>query len=128
MPNQDYALKTVRASAIPTASYVAGTVLEETHLLNQLILLISYTKGAETSLQVKVEFSPDNSTYYQETFSAISGGTDTDTLGVHQFTATGNYRLSIPIKDRYIKVSTKGTTGSDFVGSLVAINAIVGIA
>ena len=57
-------------------------------------------------------------------FSAISGGTDTMTLGEHKVSATGNYRIAIPIKDRYVKISAKGT--GTVTSSSLAISAIVG--
>lgn len=119
----------VRAAAILTGSYVAGTVIDGAGAdgvwdHNQLILYITFTIGSLTSLQVKVEFSADNSTYYQETFGSISTGTSTEVVGEHSFAATGNFRLAIPIKDRFIKVSAKGT--GTVTSSSVAILAITG--
>ena len=120
----DYIPKDVRSSAILTTSYVAGTVLQPCNQYDQLIVLVNFTKGSLTSLEVKVEFSPDGTTYYQETASAVSGGTSTDTLLEHTMTATGNYRLPIPIKDHYIKISVKGT--GTVTGSAVKVVAILG--
>jgi hypothetical protein len=121
----DYVFKNVRSAAILTGSYVAGTVLEQTHEANQIILLIDFTKGSLTSLEIKVEFSPDNTTFYQETFQAISSGTATETLGEHTFTATGKYRIPVQIMDRYIKVSAKGT--GTVTSSSVTVDALLGI-
>ena len=127
---QDYILKPIRSSTVLTGSYVAGTVLglEELHggLHNQIVLYVDFTIGSLTSAQIKVEFSDDNSDYYQETFAAISGGTETDTLGEHTIAATGKYRLAIPIKDNYIKVSVKGT--GTMTSSLMKVSAVVGTA
>lgn len=134
---QDYNFKTIRTSAVLTNSYVAATVLgvssdaqtpgiPEPSLRNQLIVYIDFTVGSLTSASVKVEFSHDGTTYYQETFSAISAGTDTLTNGVHTMTATGKYRVAIPIKDRYIKISAIGT--GTVTNSLMTISGIVGIA
>lgn len=121
----DYVKKAVRAAAILTDSYVAGTVLDSTHEYNQLTLLVDFTKGSLTSLEVKVEFSPDNSAYYQETAQSVSSGTATETVLEHTFTATGKYRIPIQINDRYIKVSAKGT--GTVTNSSAAIDAILGI-
>ena len=132
MLEQNYSEAIVRSSAILTGSYVAGTVIgtlsafSRTELNNQLLLYISFTKGSLTSAEVKIEYSADATTYYQETYSAISGATSTDTIGEHTMTATGNYRLAIPIKDRFIKVSAKGTGTT--TNSLMAILAVIGIA
>lgn len=126
-----YAYRNVRSAAILTNSYVAGTVFgaedaggDYPHNGNQLIVYIDFTIGSLTSLQVKVEFSHDNSTFYQESFSSISGATDTVSLGEHSFAGTGKYRLAIPIKDKYIKISAKGT--GTVTGSSCAINAAYG--
>lgn len=125
---QDYSIVAVRASAILTGSYVAGTVLSYANLnpalRNQLILLVSFTIGSLTTAEIKVEYSHDGTTYFQETFESISSGTSTLNLGVYQLGATGNYTIAIPIKAAYIKISSKGTGTA--TNSLLAIDAVVG--
>lgn len=210
----DYFKVPVRASAILTGSYVAGTIIDGGEgqnggVLNnnQLIILANFTKGSLTSLEIKVEFSDckmwdlaydgqtanftvgkivtgatskatayivsdtdggatgtlvvsgisgtfinnetitdsngtpgtavvnnasgvnsDSATsdfnWYQETFSSVSGGTSTDALGEHTIAASGKYRIAVPIKDRYLRVSSKGT--GTVTGSLLDIDAIIG--
>jgi hypothetical protein len=124
---------TVRTAAILTDSYVAGTVIggettgekSKPNEYNQLILYVAFTIGSLTSAQIKVEFSNDNSTYYQETAMSISGGTVTDTLAAHTIAATGNYRIAIPMNDRYVKISAKGT--GTVTGSSMGIKAVLGV-
>lgn len=122
----------IRASAVLTNGYVAATVLgaatesSQNGLRNQLMLLVDFTLGSLTSAQIKVEFSPDGTDYYQETFGAIAAGVETDTLGVHTLTATGKYRIPIPCKDNFVKISAQGT--GTVTNSLMAIKAVVGIA
>lgn len=129
--NQDYNFVSVRAAAVLTTGYVAATVIGPDNmnpaLRNQITLLIDYTTGSGTSLDVKVEYAHDGSTpdYYQETFESISTGTATMSLGVYNFAATGKYTLSIPVKAAYVKVSVKGN-GVDQTGSSCKIGAIVG--
>lgn len=123
---QDYTTRSVRSSAVLTGSYVAGTVLTDIHLYNQLILEINFTIGSLTSAEVKIEFSRDNSTFIQETFQSIAAGTATETLGIHQISATGVYTIAIPIKYRYAKISVKGT--GTVTSSLMDITAIIGVA
>jgi len=133
-PAQDYSVVTVRSAAVLTNSYVAGTVIglssdpasDHNELRNQLILLVDFTLGSLTTAEIKVEFSPDNSTWFQEVFGSISGGTETDTLGIHQIATTGLYRIPIQTKDRFIKVSAKGT--GTVTNSSMAIKAIIGVA
>jgi hypothetical protein len=123
---QTYERKTVRASAVLTGSYVAGTVITDVENCNQLVLFIDFTIGSLTDLLIKIEFSDDGNNYYQEVFSAISAGVSTDSAGEHKYTATGKYYLPIPIKTSSIKVSAKGT--GTVTNSLLAISAVVGVA
>lgn len=132
--NQDYTYYNVRTAAILTNSYVAGNIIGNTtdfaalggvHLQNQLVLLVNFTIGSLTSASIKIEFSPDNTSYYQEASSSIAAGTDTVSLLVHTLTASGLYRLAIPIKDRFIKVSAVGT--GTLTNSTMTINAVFGV-
>jgi len=129
---------TIRTSAVLTDAYVAGNVLgAETSTVaspaeiakvneyNQLILYVTFTKGSLTSAEFKVEFSPDNSTFYQESAMLIAGGTVTDSIAEHSVTATGNYRICIPMNDRYVRVSAKGT--GTVTNSLMGITAVLGV-
>jgi len=124
-----YVLKPVRSAAILTGSYVAGTVLGidelRPELNSEMVVLVKFTKGSLDSASVKIEFSPDNSTYYQETASSISGTTSTLSLLEHTMSATGNYRIPVPIKDSYIKISALGTGTA--TNSTMTIDAIVGV-
>jgi len=124
---------TVRTAAILTNAYVAGTVIggetsgekSKTNEYNQLILYVTFTIGSLTSASIKVEFSNDNSTYYQETAMSIAAGTVTESLAVHTIAATGNYRIAIPMNDRYVKVSAIGT--GTVTSSSLGIKAVLGV-
>jgi hypothetical protein len=124
--------KTIRASAILTDSYVAGTILgAETsnptmlQKYNQLLLNVRLTIGSLTTAEVKVEFSSDNVTYDQEITETVSGGTITCATATRSFGATGNFQIPIPISARYIKVSAKGT--GTVTNSLLAITAVLAV-
>jgi hypothetical protein len=120
----NYQVIPVRSAAILTGTYVAGTTIEETHGENQLVLYVDFTKGSLTTAEFKIEFSPDNTNWYQETTQSITGGTATETVAAHQIGASGAYRILVPIKDRYIKVSAKGT--GTVTASEMTITAVVG--
>lgn len=122
---QDYVLRPVRSAAILTGSYVAGTVLDSTHQYNQLVLYVDFTIGSLTSLQVKVEFSADGTAYYQETVATFSAGTSTAVVNEYSMAATGKYRIAIPVSDRYVKVSAKGTGTA--TASSCAIDAVLAV-
>lgn len=103
----------VRASAVLTGSYVAGTVFSMSNH-NAIGLEVSYTKGDETSTQLKIEVSNDGgTTYAQSATETTSGGTITMALGERSFSATGVYSvLTYPVRARLVKVSVKATGGT----------------
>lgn len=114
MANLDYEQLVIRDSAVLTWSYVASTVRWENDNLslaskNQVVLLIDFTIGSLTSMEMKAEFSSDEVNYYQETSLDISSGTGTVNLFEYTFNTTGKYRVVFPIKDKYMKISVKGT-------------------
>lgn len=113
----------IRAAAILTDAYVAGTILNECDSYNKLVLHCSFTKGSLTDAQIKVEFSYDGTNYVQETSGAVSEGVQTETLVVHKLPATGNYEIKIPLDARYVKVSSIGTGTA--TSSSLKINAIL---
>ena len=127
MPDIDYNLKIIRADAILTTSYVAGTEIPDCERYNQLMIYIQYVKGSLTSFQIKVEFSHDGVTYYQQTFESIAGGVATCTPGYYKFTPSGdkNYMIAIPIKGSKIKISAQGN--GTVTGSSLKIDGIVGV-
>lgn len=131
---EDYPIKTVREAAILTTSYVAGEIIDGTcdltnqknqaNLFNQSVLYVDFTKGSLTSAEIKIEFSYDGTNWYQETFGSISSGVETNTVGEHKIEATGSYRILTPIKDRFIRVSAKGT--GTVTGSEMTIKSLLG--
>lgn len=125
---QDYILLPIRSAAILTGSYVAGTMISPFNvnpaLRNQMNVLFSFTIGSLTSAEIKIEYSHDNVTYFQDTFESIAAGTSTLTLGNYTFSATGNYVLSLPIKFSYIRISAKGT--GTVTSSSLTIDAVIG--
>jgi hypothetical protein len=121
--NADLIVKPVRSSVILTNAYVAGTVVPA-HLANQLKLLITFTIGSLTNTKIKIEYSMDGTTPFQETFSAITAGADALTLGEHVITASGAYVLDVPLMAPFVHVSAIGT--GTVTNSLLAIQALVG--
>lgn len=113
----------VRDSLVLTTSYVEWNVISNAEYANQLILYVYFTKWSLTSSQIKVEFSNDWTTYTQETFSLISATTDSMSLWEHEMTVSWNYRIAIPVADKYIKISCKWTW--TVTNSLMSIKAIL---
>lgn len=113
-----------------TSSYVAGTVASfDEH--NMIGLEVTYVKGDETSLQIKVESSIDNGTTYgQQVTQSASGGTTTIAPNEYSFAAASMASTQVmnilinPIKGDHIKVSFKATGGTPT--GTVKIRAIFG--
>ena len=123
---------TIRPAAILTTNYVAATTIgKETtdttkvNEYNQLILYIDFTKGLLTSAEIKVEFSPDNLSFYQESHEKLDNGTANVYTLTYTLSATGAYRIPIQCNDRYIKVSAKGT--GTVTNSSMTIKAVMGV-
>lgn len=125
-----YQSKQIRSSAILTWSYVAATVMwhddnNAASELNQFECLVDFTIWSLTTLEIKIEFSDDWITYFQETASSISWGTATMTALEYSFAASGNLIIASPFKARYVKVSAKWTWTA--TGSTLALTWILGV-
>lgn len=133
MNDLKYQKRNIRSSAVLTTSYVAATVVGPQGLVagmspvenNQLVVLIEFTLGSLTSAEYRIRFSDDNSTFYQETAASVSGGTSTDSLLEHTITSSGNYRIPIPLIDRYVEVAVKGT--GTVTSSLMTVDIIIAV-
>lgn len=103
----------VRSSATLTGSYVAGTVFSAKDA-NYMALLVQYTKGDETQLDLKIEVSNDDGTTYgQQSSESVASGTSTVSQLARKFTATGNYLIDLePFRGELVKVSVKATGGT----------------
>lgn len=106
-------LLTVRAVTVLTGAYVAGTI-RSFDRQNYLGILVKYTKGDETSLNLKVESSGDAGfTYGQQTTQTTSGAIVSNALAQYDFTVTGNYWIVInPFLADTVKISVKATGGT----------------
>lgn len=126
----DYQFVNIRTAAILTNEYVPATILNFKNVnpsdKNQLIIDVYFTIGALTDCQIKIEFSHNGTNYVQETAdSAPSSGVVTESVIVRKLTATGNYRITLPIKDNHIKISAIGT--GTVTNSSLALDAKVGV-
>ena len=144
--SQEYFKRSVRAAAILTNGYVAGTVLgaqakdtnqvvtaDEVDQFNFLALEIAFTKGSLTSVAIKIEFSEDNSNWFILQKTSNSSGVITTNNAFYSLTADGSYYLNVNtdffngggFKTKYIRVSSSGVGTVD--NSSLTINAIVGV-
>ena len=122
---ENFLTKPVRAAAILTNGYVAGTVIERARPFDYLQLLVDFTIGSLTSLDIIVEFSNDNgTTWFQQTATTYTGGVTTAVANNYAITATGKLALPpIQIMADQIRVSAHGT--GTVTGSSAAISAVL---
>lgn len=125
MTTNDISYKTVRAAAILTNSYVAGTVLENCQNYNSLSLNIAFTKGSLTDCQIKIEVSKDGTNYLPLTVDAFTAGVNSPVSLIYKFTADASVSTNqLPILTKYIKISAIGT--GTVTSSSLAIDAVLG--
>lgn len=127
MATQDYEILVIRDEAVLTNTYVATDIrgfndnLDLTYK-NQVVLLMDFTIWNLTSLDMIIEFSSDNVDYYQETAIDSTWGIWTVNLYEYTFTETWKYRVSFPIKDKFMRIKVKGTW--NVLNSLLKITSI----
>ena len=127
---QAYTKESIRSASILTTSYVAWTAIWQNWKLaednNQLLLYIDLTLWSLTSAEIKIEFSDDWVTYYWESVISISSWVASVDNLEYQFDTDWQYRLASQMKDRFVKVSAKGT--GTVTGSSLEIYWIIGTA
>ena len=119
----DLEATSIRSSAVLTTSYVATTV-RSLDKYNQLTLLVAYTKGSSTQMRLKVEFSEDKSTFFQETSAIVADANVEHTLFYRWMDTTGNYIIRIPNLGTWYKVSVIAITSG--TNTLCAITEVKG--
>lgn len=117
------------ASVALTTAFTTPVVIDMLNynpaLRNQLQVYLGLTKGAATSFDLLVEYSNDGTKWFQETFETITGGSAAMSLGLYNFTASGNYTVSLPIKSGRVRLSLRAN-GSPAAGDLGAIDGALG--
>ncbi|MBX4181720.1 hypothetical protein KW807_02555 [Candidatus Parcubacteria bacterium] len=115
-PNKSVPHEVFATGTVITGSYVAGNVFSVDEQ-NVLGILVRYTKGNESSLELKVESgvpvdADGTIAYGQQVAETATGGSIAVALAERTFTASGNYWVLIsPIKSYKIKISAKATGG-----------------
>ena len=125
-----------------TAVFATNPRLEmKIHNRSQLALLVDYTKGTESSMELLVEFSPDvdyidtdgnvaqpvaaGTDYYGFSDLAASGAV---VVLPFSFTVVGGEKLRIPIpilhQERMLRLSVKRTAGADATAGVIKLRVI----
>lgn len=96
--------------------------IEGTFLDNEAISDDNSTPGAAVA---NGTLSVSSFTFHQQVASSTTTGTATETLVEHAIGADGKYRIPVTIKDRYVRISFKGTGTA--TGSLLGAEVELGI-
>ena len=91
---------------------------------NKLVLYFDATLKNLTSVDIKIFFSDDATTWCQRTSEALVAGVNTLAVYYESMTAGGEYRLPIAIMDRYVKIQVRGV--GTVTGSNLTAKAFVG--
>jgi len=110
----------IRASAVLTTGYVAANSISLENV-DQLQLWIDFTVGSSSGCRIKIEYSDDDTTFYQESYYIRSGNDFQHTLVARSLLATAKLVISLPVVAKYLKVSAQAI--SDGTGTLLAIKA-----
>ena len=124
LPDRQFpSINVFTAATALTAAYVAGTIVNCDEA-NMVAIDVIYTKGDETSIQIKVEGTNDtppfsvNTNWYQQVTQSASGGTVTITPGIYSMTAASaatiqKFTLIInPVKGSGFRISVQATAGT----------------
>jgi hypothetical protein len=114
---------TVRAAATLTTSYVASNALN-IQGANQLQMLVSFTKGSSDGCRLKVEFSEDESVWYQESVADIMATNDVEHAPLaRKVNDSANLIISVPISASFLRVSSQAITSG--TGTSLSILATI---
>ena len=113
----------VRAAAALTTSYVASDSFN-IQGANQLQLLAAFTKGGSNGCRLKIEFSEDESTWYQESVAEFLSGNDAKHAPLsRKIENTANLVISVPLSASFFRVSGQAITSG--AGTSLSIEATI---
>ena len=96
----------VREAAELTTSYVTS---ERYNIqgANQLQLLVSFTEGDSAGCRLKIEFSEDETDWYQESEYSVCGTGDVKhSPAYRQIESSSNIVISVPISASFFRISS----------------------
>lgn len=114
---------TVRAAATLTTSYVASDALN-IQGANQLQMLAAFTKGSSDGCRLKIEFSEDESVWYQESVADILATNDVEHAPLtRKINDSANLIVSVPISASFLRISSQAITSG--TGTSLSILATI---
>lgn len=98
------------SSGVLTAAYVFSEAVLVSDF-EQAIVNVEYTKGDETSMEFKFQFSQDANDWYDATYEVLGNPTMVVSKE-YQLSTTVNSRIVIPVNDFYMRSAVKATAGT----------------
>lgn len=119
------------SAATLTTSFSGNSKIITTDYMPQMVILVQYTPGAGgggNSIQLKFEFSPDGSNFYQETVDLVQVGSTVGYNQTRDFSNNGStvalttyyLRFAVQIADKFFKISAKETVVGGSAGVVFA--------
>ena len=107
-----------------TTSFVASEVMN-IQGANQVQLLVSFTKGDSDGCRLKIEYSEDQTAWYQESMvNEFPLSNDViHTVITRKIEEAGNYVLSIPVSSSYIRVGAQAINSGNNTSLSVKVAA-----
>jgi len=118
---------TLHDDVILTANY-AGNIATGVACSNykELHLLIDYAQNQGTSLEIRIEYSHNNTDWFQETTQTYNAGVHTIIAVEHSLTASATIVIPlINLQGRFVRTAVK-ETGADGVGRVTVIGLMFG--
>ena len=99
-----------------TSSFVASSGVEVRTAI-QVILYVDFTIGNADSMEMRIEFSPDNVSWFREdSYSFTGDGAMDEFPNVYTLESSMTVRLPRPVSDKYMRASVRGT-GADLTNA-----------
>lgn len=97
-----------------TGAYVTYGEVQAGHGRDKILLELEYTKGDETTCEVKIQFSKDRdfTTAFEQVINTNSSGVQTVNSMVYQLTGTQNVIIPVESYGYYWRVQAKATGGT----------------
>ncbi len=112
--------ETIREALILTTGYVASDSIIIKNA-DQLQLWVAFTKGSSNGVRLKIEYSDDDSTFFQESRYSLVGTEFQHVAVIRTIIASANLVISLPVAAKYVKVSAQAISSG--TSTLLAIKA-----
>ena len=108
---QRHGYQTLREDSVLTTDYVASDTIRLT-TYDKIGLFFNITKNNLSTFQYKVQWSPDNITWYDEVTETIAAGSITNTVASYTITPSDDtdFYTLYPYRGNYLRVQVKGTS------------------